>query len=345
MSAPPCAVPFHVPKENLSGGRKLLADESKAKHPTPECVGFVLRLLCLCACVLYFVGQFAHPKAKLNVGFNLSCVNAALLLVAVLVNVGVAELEESELDRSVSVEKAVKVEHVVAAVVVMLSPVVVRVVPFVPNVFEFLHRLRFLGVHHVEEVAVNRLAVVSGAPCVNPDRPSNLGFVRRHDVDQVLNFGAVESALAAYVNVYPCANRRIANRSCLAKGSEESLQGFNVIPTKDRGDQLALLCVRPFDANVPAELPLAAMRIPSAPSHVSVSCVGVSVVDRVSEKLCGKLRGILPGDVVHLNFYAEVVVVLDPVDLGCCVLHSLVLRFSGVFPRFLRTCYLCSRLL
>ena len=104
--------PVHVLEENLAGCLELVSDESEAEHPASEGVLGVLLLLGLGACVLDFVGQFAHGDAELNVALDLTAMDAALLVVASLVGVGIAELEEPELDRSVAVEKAVEIEHI-----------------------------------------------------------------------------------------------------------------------------------------------------------------------------------------------------------------------------------------
>ena len=55
------------------------------------------------------------------------------------------ELEEPELDRAFG-EGCVVVEHMVAAVVVVLAPAVVCAVACVPDVREGCHRGRFLSV-------------------------------------------------------------------------------------------------------------------------------------------------------------------------------------------------------
>ena len=73
----------------------------------------------------------------------------------------------------------------VAAVVVVLVASVGRSVALVPDVRKLGHRGGLPAVEEVEEVVVDRLAVVSGAACVDADRPSDLRLVCGHDVDQV----------------------------------------------------------------------------------------------------------------------------------------------------------------
>ena len=70
--------------------------------------------------VLHRFCHLAECEAKLNVALELSGVEPVLLAVCRGV-----ELEESELDRALG-KGGVEVQHMVAAVVVVLAPVIVR---------------------------------------------------------------------------------------------------------------------------------------------------------------------------------------------------------------------------
>ena len=64
----------------------------------------------------------------------------------------------------------------------VVSPTVVRVIPLVPAVFQFPHRLRVLLMHHPQKFWVDCSAVVFKSSLVYPNRPPYLLFVRRHYV-------------------------------------------------------------------------------------------------------------------------------------------------------------------
>ena len=89
----------------------------------------------------------------------------------------------------------------VAAVVVMLRPSVIRPVAFVPAVREGFHGLRLAAVQPLEESGVDHLAVVSGASLVDPDRPSDLAFMCGHYVDQVAE--ALRVVVASVCSLQP----------------------------------------------------------------------------------------------------------------------------------------------
>ena len=88
-----CCVSAESSGENLSCGLELIADESHPEKPCPHRVLRVLVLLGLGACKLHILGKLAECQAKLNVAFELSCVEAVLLSISRCV-----ELEEAELD-------------------------------------------------------------------------------------------------------------------------------------------------------------------------------------------------------------------------------------------------------
>ena len=88
----------------------------------------VFALLGLGACCPYILCHLAQGQAKLNVAFELSCVDAAPTLCGRLV-----KLEEPELDCPFG-KGGVEVEHMVAAVVVVVAPAAACAVAGVPNV-------------------------------------------------------------------------------------------------------------------------------------------------------------------------------------------------------------------
>ena len=115
----------------------------------------------------------------------------------------------------------------VAALVVMLGPAVVRAVAFVPAIRKPLHRLGLLAVEALKEAVADHLAVVSGASLVDADGSADLLLVRRHDVDQVAQaLGVVVppvQSLESDVNVDSASPAGAALHSRVAEGSEESL--------------------------------------------------------------------------------------------------------------------------
>ena len=144
-------VAVHVPEEDLPGRLELWSDEAQPEHPASEGVFLVFGLLGLWARVFQFLCQLAHCEAKLDVSLHLTRVNPALASV-----VRVAELEKPELNGALR-ECRVKIEHMVAAVVVMLAPAVVCAVAFVPAILELLQGFRFLLVDTAQE-SVSRWA-------------------------------------------------------------------------------------------------------------------------------------------------------------------------------------------
>ena len=95
--------------------------------------------------------------------------------------------------------------------------------------------------HQVQEVGIDRLAVVTGAALRNVDCSSDLAFVGGHNVHDVLYLVYREAILAANVDMNACANLGIADRTCVAELPEEFLQDGNVVPAEDWGDKLGLI--------------------------------------------------------------------------------------------------------
>ncbi len=149
-----------VAGQEISGRCELLADEAHAKEPGSHGVLGVFALLGLGACRPHILCHLAQGQAKLNVAFELSCVDAAPTLCGRLV-----KLEEPELDCPFG-KGGVEVEHMVAAVVVMLVPAVACAVAGVPDVRKLCHRLGLSAVDLGEKVGVYRATVAAHAAAV-----------------------------------------------------------------------------------------------------------------------------------------------------------------------------------
>ncbi|TYR06325.1 hypothetical protein BEK95_00530 [Enterococcus faecium] len=159
-AVPEGCISSKVAGQEISGRCELLADEAQAEEPGSHGVFGVLVLLGFGACRPHILCHLAQRQAKLNVAFELSCVDAAPALCGRLV-----KLEEPELDCSFG-KGGVEVEHMVAAVVVMLVPAVACAVAGVPDVRKLRHRLGLSAVDLGEEVGVYRAAVAAHAAAV-----------------------------------------------------------------------------------------------------------------------------------------------------------------------------------
>ena len=249
------------------------------------------------------------------------------------VAVGCVELEKAELNRSFG-EGGMQVEHVVAAVVVMVVAAVGGVITAVPNVCKGSHRLGLSAIQAPEEIRVNRPAVPGHAVGVEAKGVGQKVFVAGHDVGEVPQ-GLRSVAIRSNVDVHSAAAGGVALGACLTKPSAKLLQGLDVLVPEDRGDQLRLFALGACYADVPGEFPLAAGGVPGAPGVVAVSVGGVlpaAGAKEFSSELCCSL----PGDVIHLD--------LDPdglrfhrTDLALSLVrHGLgllkVLIFQGFSP-------------
>ena len=317
-----------VAGQEVSRGGELLADEAQAKEPGSHRVLGVLVLLGPGACRPHVLRHLAEREAKLNVALELPCVDAALAPGGRLV-----ELEEPELNGALG-KGGMVVEHMVAAVVVVLCPAVVCALARVPDVGEACHRLRLLRIDHPQEVRVDRPAVAADAAAVQLEGVGDQTLVARHDVRQVAE-RLRRVAVRSNVDVDSAAPAGVTLRAVVAKLAAKLLQGLDVLVVEDRGDQFALFAVRSLDADVSLEFPLAAGGIPSAPAIVTVAVGGVFPA-ACPEELGGQLRCSLAGDVVHFNLNADGLI-FHLVDLvggafvhGLCLLESL--DFSGFFP-------------
>lgn len=82
-----------VPGKEIPGCGKFLTDESQAEEPCAHGVFGIFILLGLGACRLYILCHLGKRQAKLDVAFELPCMDAAPALFGRLI-----ELEEPELD-------------------------------------------------------------------------------------------------------------------------------------------------------------------------------------------------------------------------------------------------------
>ena len=308
---PEGGVPGQVAGQEISGRCELLADEAQAEEPGAHGVFGVLVLLGLGACRPHILCHLGKCKAKLDVTLKLSCMDAASARCGRLI-----ELEEPELDRAFS-EGGVEVEHMVAAVIVVVAPAVACAVAGVPDVRKVCHRAGLLAVDLLQKPWVYRAAIAAHAAPVEFQCLSNQAFVARHDVGKVPK-ALRRVSLRPDVDVDPAPSGGVALGSSVSKLSAKLLQGFNVPVGQDRSDQFAFLLIRPCDGNVLLEFPLAPLCVPSRPGAVAVAACGV-LVPVGSEELCGNLGCLLAGNAVHLNLDPDGLV-FHLCDLPCCFL-------------------------
>ena len=305
-------VPGKVPGQDLPGGLEFLSDKSEPDQPGPHREFRVVDLWLFRAGALCCLRLCGKAQAKLDVAFELSGVQAVLL-----VSFRVCKLEEAELNRPFC-EGRVEVEHMVAAVVVVLVAPVGRVVLRVPDVCEVLHGLGLFPVNLCEEVPVYRSAVAADPAMVNPDRAGKEPFVAGHQVCQVPQALRVVAGCAD-VDVDSAHVIRVALGSLVTEASHQLLEGLDVVVGEDRCYHLTFLFVGAgLDARVPLELPFPSLAVPGAPGFVAVAGCGVFDPAASEEGSC-LFRGVLSCDVVHLD--------LDP--NGLCF-HGLDL-LSGCF--------------
>lgn len=292
---------------------------------------WVLVLLGLGACGSDRLCNLAECKAKLNVALELSGVESVLLAVCRCI-----ELEEPELDRTLG-EGGVEVQHMIAAVVVMLASAVVGVLAAVPNVCKFCHSGGLSAVEPFQEPGVDRSAVAADAASVEVQRACQEVFVACHDVCKISK-GLVCVSLGTDVNVDSAASGRIAFGSCLAQAANQLLQGLHVSVGEDRRDHLAFLAVRARDADVLLEFPLASALIPSRPRAVAVAASGVLVPPGTKEGGCQPC-GLLSGDAVHFDLDPDGLLLHFGYLVFCSLAHVCDLRF-GLFSLSVVTYYL-----
>ena len=165
--------------QDVSCGFELIPDEAEAKEPSPHGVFGVLILLWLGACGAYHFCHLAERQAKLDVAFQLSGVQTAFAFCRRPV-----EFEKPEFHRAFC-EGRMVVEHVVAAVVVMLVSVVARTVAGVPDVRQCRHCAWLSAVYLREEIGVDRAAEAAQSAPVKVKSVSQQAFMARHNVGEV----------------------------------------------------------------------------------------------------------------------------------------------------------------
>ena len=322
---PECRVPGKVAGKEVPRRCELVPDESEAEEPCPHGVLRILVLLRFRACRPHILCHLAECEAKLNVAFQLPCMDAAPALRCRLI-----ELEKPELDGALR-EGRMVVEHMVSAVVVVLRPAVACSLRGVPDVRKLAHGLRLLAVDRLQEIRIHRAAVPVHAVAVELQSLCDQALVACHDVCEVAE-RLRRVAVRSDVDVDSAAPACIALCARVSQLSAKLLQGFDVAVGEDRRDHLAFLIIGSVYGNVPLEFPLPAVCVPCAPSHVSVSACRV-LVSACSEEVGCNFRCLAPLDAVHLD--------LDPdglfLHLGnlslCLCVHGVCLLEILCFPR------------
>ena len=243
------------------------------------------------------------------------------------------ELEKPEFDRPLG-KGGMEVQHMVAAVVVVVAPAVACAVTGVPDVCKVRHRAGLPAVDLLQKPRVYRAAVAAHAAPVELQRLGDQAFVARHDVGEVPK-ALRRVPLRPDVDVDSASSGGIALGACVSELPAKLLQGFDVAVGQDWGDQFAFLFFRSRNRNVLLEFPFASLAVPCAPGAVPVAAGGV-LVSACAEVGSGNLRCLLAGDAVHLHLDPDGLV-LHLCNLPCCFLvHSEILRFSAlrlcVFP-------------
>ena len=235
------------------------------------------------------------------------------------------ELEEPELDRTLG-EGGVEVQHMVAAVIVMLASAVVGILTAVPDISKLCYCGRLFAVELTEKVWVNHSAVAVDAVSVKVQRACQKVFVTCHDVGEVpKRLGRV--SLSSDVDVNAASPCGIAFRSGSAQAANQLLQGLHVGVGEDRCDHFAFLVIGSRDADILLEFPFPSALVPRAPSEVPVAACGV-LITSCSEELCGELCGFLSDDTVHLDLDPDGLLFHFGYMVFCSLAHFCALRFG-----------------
>ena len=294
--------------QDVACGFELLADEAQAEEPGAHGVFGVLVLLGLGAGSSHRLGHLAEGQAKLNVALQLAGVKAVAFTVG-----GGIKLEKPELDCAFG-KSGVEVEHMVAAVIVMVASSVVGTLAPIPNVGKVGHGGGLPAVDLFQEAGINRAAVPAHAVTVEVEGFGQQTLVAGHNVGQVAQ-GLRCVPLGSDVDMDSAAPGGVALGTRPAKPANQLLQGSHVGVGQNWGDQLTFFAVRAGNGNVLLEFPLASLAVPSAPGAVPVAVGGVFIAPGAKE-LGGDLCCPAAVDVVHLD--------LDPDGL---LLHFLDLDF------------------
>ena len=195
-----------------------------------------------------------------------------------------------------------RIKHMVAAAVVMLGSAFVAVA-IVPNVCQGIHRLRLSAVQLLEEVLVDRPAVVADSALVKAKGRNQKALVACHDVGEVSK--ALRAVFAqANVDVDSAHMGGVAFRSCVAEVADDLLQVGNVAVVQDGRSHLRLfVIVGCSDAGVSGDFPLSTLGVLASPGLVSAADVANRVLG--AKVGCDGSAGFLSGDVVHLHLNAD----------------------------------------
>ncbi len=206
-------------------------------------------------------------------------------------------VEPSQFHRAVSVEKAVEVGEMVAAV--MVVGISCSVVTVVPDVFDGIKVKVLDSVQLFDQFGVHLFA--ESCPFgVDLECLVKEVVLACNDVDEVLY--ALRCVIRA-VEVDVDAAGGVGKAACLAEFSDQTLQGFDVLTVgEDRADHLdAVVSVRSdlvsvflalgVDAAVAHELPLASIGLGDLIGAVVGADVLVSAVQVSGCSLCGSLSG------------------------------------------------------
>lgn len=177
----------------------------------------------------------------------------------------------------------------IAALVVVRRPAVIRVLTAVPGVRKRCHGFRLFAVEFHQEILADRAAVTVHAASVEVQCACEEAFMACHNVCEVSQ-ALRRVTLGSDVNVNSAAPCCVAFRTRFPKSADKLLQGFHVCVGEYRGYQFALFAVRSVNAHVLLKLPLSTLAVPCGVGIVTVSACGV-LVSACSEELGGKLRG------------------------------------------------------
>ena len=279
----PCRRAVEVLGEVFSAVLEFVPDEADPVEVCPHGELFVLDLRLLGACGTLCQCLMVEGKGENNVAPDFACVEGAV--------------ESSQLDRAVSVEEAVEVEEMVAAVVVVgVSRSVVAVVPEVFDGFEVkllfeVHLLDQFGVHLLAESCAFRVDL----ECLVKEV-----VLACDDVDEVPDaLRCVVRSVKVNVNTAGV----VGEAARLAEFSYQTLQGFDVLAVgEDRADHLdAVVAVRSdllsvflalgVDAAVAHELPLASVCLCNFVGAVVGADVFAGAVQVSGCGLCGGFSG------------------------------------------------------
>lgn len=305
----PCRRAVEVLCEVFAAVLEFIPDEADPVEVGSHGELFVFDLRLLCACGTLCQCLMVEGKGEDDVAPDFACVEGAV--------------EPSQFNRAVSVEEAVEVEEMVAAVVVVgVSRSVVAVVPEVLDGLE----VQFLdSVQLLDQFGVHLLAE-SCAFGVDLECLVKEVVLACDDVDEVPD--ALRRVVRS-VEVDVDAAGVVGEAACLAEFSDQTLQGFDVLAVgEDRADHLdAVVAVRSdllsvflalgVDAAVAHEFPLATVCLSDFVGAVVRADVFAGAVQ---ESSCS-FRGGFSGDSGELDL-----------DSKSCGKHCVYLSVCVCFP-------------